>query len=452
MTDLIASSELTAVIGMGATGMSVARYLKETNQRFIMLDTRQAPPNLERFKQEFAGIPCELGDLSPEILSQTSRIVLSPGISVREAAIQGAQAGGVPVVGDIQLFADHIKEPLIAITGSNGKSTVTTLVGEMLKAAGKQVAVGGNLGTPALDLLSSKEKVDCYVLELSSFQLETTAQLNAEVATVLNVSADHMDRYRGLPDYHAAKQRVYLGAKKIVINRDDPLTQPPLGSDVTVYSFGLGRPDLKQFGLIEEEDEVYLAFGLDKLIAASELKLVGRHNLANALAALAIGHAVGIAMASMLETLRSFTGLPHRCQWVGSKEGVEFFNDSKGTNIGATVAALQGLADWKGRIVLIAGGEGKGADFRELGESMQGTVKALVTIGKDGPQMQAAAEKCGVQSISAGSMKEAVKQAFGKAEKGDLVLLSPACASFDMFSSYSDRGNCFIAAVGEVMS
>lgn len=452
MSQLIASSELTAVIGMGATGMSVARFLTREKQRCIMLDTRQAPSNLECFKQEFPGAPYELGELSRETLCGASKIVLSPGLSLREPAIQAAIADGVPVVGDIQLFVDSVDAPLVAITGSNGKSTVTTLVGEMLKQAGKRVAVGGNLGTPALDLLATEDKADCYVLELSSFQLETVAKLNAEIATVLNVSRDHMDRYSGLPDYHAAKQRIYFGAKKIVINRDDPLTQPPLAPNAQVYSFGLGKPDLKQFGLLTQQAELFLAFGLKKLISAREVKLAGKHNLANALAALAIGQHLGLPMETMLEVLRSFTGLPHRCQWVASKNSVDFINDSKGTNVGATLAALHGLARLPSKIVLIAGGEGKGADFEPLGDAIREYARAVVCIGSDGDRIAAIAGSVGVETFPATSMNQAVDQAFVQAQAGDVVLLSPACASFDMFKDYQDRGNQFVAAVREVLA
>ncbi|MEX1032687.1 MAG: UDP-N-acetylmuramoyl-L-alanine--D-glutamate ligase [Cellvibrionaceae bacterium] len=451
MTQLIASSELTAVIGMGATGLSVARFLTEQKQRFIMFDTRQAPPNLERFKQEYVGTPYELGELSADSLSSVSRVVPSPGVSLREAAIQRALEKGIPVIGDIQLFVDQVATPVVAITGSNGKSTVTTLVGEMMKSAGRNVAVGGNLGRPALDLLTESD-IDSYVLELSSFQLETTTRLNAKVACILNVSADHMDRYRDLPDYHAAKQRIYFGAEKIVVNREDPLTQPPLRSDVDVCSFGLDKPDLKQFGLVEQQGELWLAFGLDSLMPVRELKLTGKHNAGNALAALAIGYQSGIPMAPMLETLRSFAGLPHRCQWVASKESVDFINDSKGTNAGATLAALHGLSRPPNKIVLIAGGDGKGADFTQLGAAIRQHVGALVSIGRDGDKIAAVAEHAGVPAFAAATMEEAVKLAFAKAKAGDAVLLSPACASFDMFDDYVDRGNRFITAVNEVVA
>ncbi|MCW8196530.1 UDP-N-acetylmuramoyl-L-alanine--D-glutamate ligase [Proteobacteria bacterium 005FR1] len=452
MSELIASSELIAVVGMGATGVSVARFLKREKQRFIMLDTRQTPPNLERFIQEFPGVPFELGALSEATLRAASKIVLSPGIALREPAIQAAGQAGVPVLGDIQLFAEKATAPIIAITGSNGKSTVTTLVGEMLKAAGRKVAVGGNLGTPALDLLADDNGVECFVLELSSFQLETTGKLNAEVATILNLSADHMDRYAGMADYHLAKQRVFFGAKKMVVNRDDPLTRPPMRADAQVISFGLDRPDLKQFGLLEEGGELYLAQGLSKLTAARELKIAGKHNLANALAALAIGHFFGLQLDVMLDALRSFAGLPHRCEWVAESNGVVFINDSKGTNVGATLAAVQGLSRLPAKIVLIAGGEGKGADFAQLGSALAENVRALVSIGTDGEKIAAVARERDVDVIAADGMKDAVEKARDLAQRGDVVLLSPACASFDMFKNYMDRGDHFCRAVREVLA
>ncbi|MGQ9425994.1 UDP-N-acetylmuramoyl-L-alanine--D-glutamate ligase [Gilvimarinus sp. F26214L] len=451
MPELIASSELTAIIGTGETGLSVARYLASKNQRFVMFDTRQAPPNLERVKADFPDVRLELGDLRATSLQHVTRVIVSPGVSPDEAALREVRERGVPVLGDIQLFVNEISAPLVAITGSNGKSTVTTLVGEMLKTAGMRVAVGGNLGTPALDLLGEVEP-DVYVLELSSFQLETVDSVNAEVATILNISLDHLDRHAGLLDYHRIKQRVYFGAKKVVVNREDPLTQPPLRPDQVLCSFGLDRPDLGHFGLIEEGGESWLAFGLQKLLSAKELRLQGRHNLANALAALAIGHHMGADVQRMLETLRRFPGLVHRCQWVGERDGIDFINDSKGTNVGATLAAIQGLARTPARLILIAGGEGKGADFSELAPVMKESLRALVSIGVDGEQIATVARSVGVNVIAASSMEDAVHKAATAAEPGDAVLLSPACASFDMFSSYMDRGERFMAAVEELTS
>jgi len=433
---------------MGATGISVARFLSKENKKFIMLDTRQTPESLKAFIQEFPEVPYVLGDLSDESLADVSEIVLSPGVDIKNPVLQRAINKGVSITGDIQLFIDAIDQPYVAITGSNAKTTVTTLVGEMIAAAGSTVKIGGNIGIPALELLTeTKEKINFYVLELSSFQLETVRETNAEVASILNLSADHMDRYEGFSEYHQAKQRVYFGAKKIVINRDDALTQPPISADVKVTSFGLSAPDIGHFGLLEENGQVYLAFGLKKLMPIDELKIVGKHNYQNALAALALTWSLGLQFEPMLEVLRQFSGLPHRCQFVANFNGVKFINDSKGTNIGATLAAIEGLANPSCQLVLIAGGEGKGADFTPLTPVFKKHVSSLVTIGRDASQLEDIAKNAGISSQKASSLQEAVVLAYSRCKKGDVVLLSPACASFDMFKSYLDRGEKFIAAV-----
>lgn len=447
MAELMTNNEVTAVVGMGATGLSVARYLDSVRLPFIVLDTREQPPLLNEFRRDFSQYRYELGPLNAETLLSAARIVVSPGLSLDDPAILAAREKGIPIVGDIQLAADAAKAPLVLITGSNGKSTVTTLVGEMLERAGKSVAVGGNLGTPALDLLSDSKEY--YVLEVSSFQLESVTRLNAEVAVVLNVSPDHLDRHQSIEGYRVIKQRVYQGAAHIVINRDDALTQASHvhGSEI---SFGLDQPAADNFGIIEDAGVEYLAFGREKLMAATEVKLAGRHNLANALAALAIGYRLNLPMKVMLETLREFSGLPHRCQWVANKNGVDFFNDSKGTNIGASLAALQGLSRLPAKLVLIAGGDGKGADFSELSDALRSNVRTLVSIGVDGPAIAAVAREAGVKTVAAASMVEAVTLAFQNAESGDAVVLSPACASLDMFKNYQDRGLQFMDAVAGV--
>jgi UDP-N-acetylmuramoylalanine--D-glutamate ligase len=447
MSEVIASSDVIAVVGLGKTGLSVANFLFKNQQRFMMLDTRQAPPNKETFNALFPAVACEFGPLKSETLCAVSKIVLSPGVSIKEPAIQTAIAQEVPVISDIALFLENVEAPIVAITGSNGKTTVTTLVGEMLAQAGKHVAVAGNIGTPVLDLLHDGKHYDCFVLELSSFQLETTPHLGAEVAVVLNLSEDHMDRYADLQEYHRAKQRIYLGAKKVIFNRQDPLTQAPLGQGVTAFSFGLNKPDLNQFGLIEENGESYLALGLKQLINCRALKIRGSHNVANALAALAIGRAMSLPMESMLQTLQSFGGLPHRCQLIRELDGVEYFNDSKGTNVGATLAAINGLASDVQKIVLIAGGEGKGADFSPLASAFSQSLRGLVAIGKDAEKLIGVANSASIKVVAAASLIEAVAKARGIAEAGDIVLLSPACASFDMFKNYEDRGEQFIRAV-----
>ncbi len=449
MAELIAQSNIVALVGMGVTGRSAARYLQASGRPFIWLDTRAEPPMLDEVKAEFPTVSLELGELKLDTLLAAAEIIVSPGVAIATPAIAAAAEQGVPVLGDIELFLREVSAPVIAITGSNAKSTVTTLVGEMAQAAGRQVLVGGNIGVPVLDLLQ-QATAELYVLELSSFQLETVRKLGADVATILNVSEDHMDRYDSLAQYHMAKQRVYFGARNIVINRQDPLTSPPLAAGVTVWSFGLDAPDRHGFGVRMKDGEEYLAFEFTSLMPTRELKMPGRHNLANALAALALGHAVQLPMEAMLQTLRTFAGLPHRCQWIAEAGGVNYFNDSKGTNVGATLAALQGLRKASGKIVLIAGGVGKGADFAPLKAASEG-LRAVVVIGEDGDRI--AAQFHGIVPVlTADSMLDAVKQSRQQALDGDDVLLSPACASFDMFKGFEDRGEHFVQAVREVLA
>lgn len=446
---LIATSQLTIVVGLGVSGLSAARYLQRRNSRFVAMDSRENPPGLLEFKQLFSDVGLVLGKLDQDLLMQANEIILSPGVSLKTPEIAAAVAAGVSVVGDVELFAREVKQPVIAITGSNAKTTVTTLVGQMAVDAGLKTAVAGNIGRPVLDLL--EEDFELFVLELSSFQLETTQSLKPKVATVLNVSLDHMDRYANLAEYHRAKQKIYFGAETVVINRADPLTQPPLAEGVSRLSFGLDKPDRNGFGLMLKGGREYLAHEFKALIAADELQLRGRHNLANCLAALALGQAVDLPMESMLATLKKFAGLPHRCQLVARIEQVDYINDSKATNVGATLAALDGFAGAKPSIVLIAGGDGKDADFSELKQAAKKTLSLLILIGRDARQIGDLL-KADVQTIYADSLDEAVHIAKEKAVAGNTVLLSPACASFDMFTGYEDRGNQFIRAVtGELV-
>lgn len=443
---LIASDQFRIVVGLGKSGMSVVRHLARRGQPFAVADTRANPPELATLQAQYPDIEVRCGELDVEFLCRASELLVSPGLAVSTPALQQAAARGVKLSGDIDLFAREAQAPIIAITGSNAKSTVTTLVGEMAQAAGRKVAIGGNLGTPALDLLS--DDIELYVLELSSFQLETTEQLNAEVATCLNVSEDHMDRYAGLPAYHQAKHRIFRGARQIVINRDDRLSRPLVGEEVPVWSFGLGKPDFKGFGLVEEGGEKHLAFQFETLIPARELKMRGAHNQSNALAALALGHAVGLPFAPMLATLRTFGGLPHRCQWVGERGGVNYYDDSKATNVGAALAAISGLgADIDGKLVLIAGGDGKGADFSALYAPVARYCREVILLGRDAgllaSTLDGAAPIHRVQSL-----EHAVQHAALSAQPGDAVLLSPACASLDMFKNFEERGRLFAAAVG----
>ncbi|MDR7091721.1 UDP-N-acetylmuramoylalanine--D-glutamate ligase [Cellvibrio fibrivorans] len=448
MSQMIATSKVKAIIGTGITGLSVARFLAAQGQAFVLMDTRSNPPNLEKVQHEFPGVTIICGELDLHTLLACDEIIVSPGVAIATPAIEQAKAAGISVVGDIELFVRAAKAPIVAITGSNAKSTVTTLVGEMAKVAGMNVAVGGNLGTPALELLN--DAVELYVMELSSFQLETVTKLNAKVATILNISADHLDRYENMRAYILAKLRVYFGAEHIVVNRKDILTHPPLAAGVKPVYFG-GNADFGSFGLIQDSDGEFLAKNLTPLMATKELKIRGRHNVDNALAALALGDAAGIPMDAMLATLKSFSGLRHRCEFVAEKNAVEFYNDSKGTNIGATLAAIQGLARDPQQLIVILGGEGKGQDFTELTPALRSINSKVVLIGRDAPII---AEAIGdaARIIYADSMQDAVNKAFTAAKSGDAVLLSPACASFDMFKNYEDRGEKFCLAVQEVVA
>ncbi|WP_313500410.1 UDP-N-acetylmuramoyl-L-alanine--D-glutamate ligase [Stutzerimonas nitrititolerans] len=442
---LIASDQFRIVVGLGKSGMSVVRQLARRGQPFAVVDTRANPPELATLQAQYPEIEVRCGELDVDFLCRASELLVSPGLAVSTPALQAAAARGVKLSGDIELFAREARAPIVAITGSNAKSTVTTLVGEMAQAAGRKVAVGGNLGTPALDLLN--DDVELYVLELSSFQLETTEQLNAEVATCLNVSEDHMDRYAGLPAYHQAKHRIFRGARQVVVNRDDRLSRPLVGEEVPVWSFGLGKPDFKGFGLIEENGEKHLAFQFEALMPARELKMRGAHNQSNALAALALGHAVGLPFAAMLQTLRTFAGLPHRCQWVGERAGVSYYDDSKATNVGAALAAIGGLgADIDGKLVLIAGGDGKGADFSALREPIARYCREVILLGRDAGRLASVLQDA-VALKRVQGLEEAVQRAAECALSGDAVLLSPACASLDMFRNFEERGRLFAAAV-----
>ncbi|MGV6806628.1 MAG: UDP-N-acetylmuramoyl-L-alanine--D-glutamate ligase, partial [bacterium] len=371
-------------------------------------------------------------------------VILSPGISVNEPAIQQAKEAGATIIGDIELFAREATAPIVAITGSNGKSTVTTLVGLMCAQAGKNAGVGGNLGTPALDLLADDR--DIYVLELSSFQLETTENLGAEVAVVLNVSPDHMDRYDNMISYHRAKHRIFRGAKKVVVNRDDPLSVPLLAEGVDGSFFGLRKPDLRDFGLIEEAGETSIAKGLTSLMPVSALKLKGRHNLSNALAALAMGDAAGLPMNAMLQVLKQFGGLPHRTELVAEINGVSYINDSKATNVGATKAAIEGLANGE-NILLLAGGDAKEQSFDSLADVCRGAVREAFVYGRDA-NIVAEALVEGTRVSRFDDLVSAFAAATKSAGEGDVVLLSPGCASLDQFKNYEQRGELFRELAG----
>ena len=432
----------TLVVGVGNSGLSVVRTLVALGAEVAVTDSRKMPPGLGELQQTFPQVPCYLGGFAETVFAKAARLIVSPGVSLQTPVIADAAARGVPLWGDIELFARLVTAPVAAITGSNGKSTVTTLLGLMAKQTGMRVAVGGNLGTPALALLGRAD-TELYILELSSFQLETTNSLNARVATVLNISPDHMDRYTDLAAYQRAKQKIFQGSGCMVINADDPAVVAMLKPDRWVMSFTLNEPGSAQFGLRCHGGQTWLAYGKNRWLAATELKIGGSHNLANGLAALSMGYALGLKRQAMLAVLRTFTGLPHRTQLVLERAGVRWFNDSKGTNVGATVAAVNGLP---GCLILIAGGDGKGQDFTPLRRVLAQKVSALVLMGRDAPQIAAAVGET-VPVHWAQDMDQAVTLAAQLAQPGDSVLLSPACASYDMFGNYEERGAAFATAV-----
>jgi UDP-N-acetylmuramoylalanine--D-glutamate ligase len=430
-----------SILGLGETGFACVEYFSKHNIPVTVMDSRESPPKLDELKNRYPNITVYVGGFVPEVLSRTDLLVLSPGIAKDDPNLLRYLKPKVDIVGDIELFAHELRVPLVAITGSNGKSTVTTLVGEMAKESGIKVAVGGNLGVPALTMLD--KPMDLCVLELSSFQLETTYSLKPAVATILNISPDHMDRYRNVEEYFAAKERIYMHAAKIVVNRDDSLVYNYIPKNIPFISFGLEAPEEGSYGL----SGGFLVKGKIPLLALSELKLFGRHNIANALAALALSESVNISLEAALRALKTFTGLKHRCEWIRTRENVVWINDSKGTNVGATQAAILGLAqDIGGKWVLIAGGIGKNADFSVLKPLVDQHCRAVVLLGEASDEL----EKLflgPVSCVRASSMKEAVSLAAGLAQPEDGVLLSPACASFDMFKNFEDRGEHFRAEV-----
>lgn len=437
----------TVIVGLGHTGLSCARFLAARGVSFAVTDSRTAPPELDSLRRLLPDVPVSTGGFDAELLRHADQIILSPGVSAAEPAIAGAVAGGAELLGDIEIFARNATAPVLAVTGSNGKSTVASLVAAMVGAADMRGLLGGNIGIPALDLLELPVP-DFYVLELSSFQLETVRSLDAAAAAVLNVSPDHMDRYRVLEDYTAAKARIYAGTGAMVINRDDERVRAMRRPGRAAIEFSLGAPGPGGFGVAARDGVEWLAFGGELLLPVSGLRLSGRHNVANALAALALGSAAGLPAAPMLDALQCFAGLPHRCQRLERINDVDWVDDSKGTNVGAACAAIAGLgrAD---NLILIAGGDGKGADFTPLAEAAAGRVRAAVLIGRDASRMAAVLETQ-TRVVYATDMGAAVAAAAELAGPGDTVLLSPACASFDMFRDYRERGEVFARAVARL--
>ncbi|MGZ5049449.1 MAG: UDP-N-acetylmuramoyl-L-alanine--D-glutamate ligase [Methylobacter sp.] len=427
------------VVGLGDTGISVAHYLHNLNFKFAITDSRDKPPMMDELFQQMPDTPVFTGGFDEAAFAVATHLIVSPGVSLNERAIIKAVANGAKIVSDIDLFACSVNAPIVAISGSNGKSTVTTMMGEMAKAAGVRVGVGGNLGTPALDLV--KLNAELYVLELSSFQLERTSVLNAAAATVLNVSADHLDRHADIAEYAREKQRIFRGDGVMVINADDPMVCKMRDDSRKVLTFSIQQK--ADFYLDYQDSEEYLMHGANRLMPLAELPLEGRHNAANALAALALGVSVGLNEQAMCDALRKFKGLSHRMQRVAEIRGVTWVNDSKATNIGACVAALQGYAR---KVVLIAGGDAKGADMNELTPAIKEKAKSVVLMGKDAGLIKQALNGC-VPVYSADNMAQAVQIAAGLADAGESVLLSPACASLDQYKNYQDRGDKFTKAV-----
>jgi len=456
------------VLGLGDTGLSMARWLARRGAVVRVADSRAAPPHAARLARELPQAPLATGKFSDATLAGAELIAISPGIDRREAPIAQAIKRGVPVAGDVELFAQALKalkalDPrpstlvspkVLAVTGSNGKSTVTVMTGEICRAAGRETVVAGNIGLSVLDALAAVEEggraPDVFILELSSFQLESTHSLEPDAATVLNVTEDHLDRYDSMKEYAAAKARVFAGGGVQVLNRDDRWSMDMARAGRARYTFGAGEPRAEtEWGVRAAGTGELLARGPHSLMAASELPLTGRHNAANALAAHALAHAIGAPDEALARALRTFRGLPHRMQKVAEHAGVVFLDDSKGTNVGATVAALTGI----GRpVVLIAGGDGKGQDFSPLAPAVMARARAVVLIGRDAGKIERALAASGVALRRAGDMDEAVAVAYREARPGDAVLLSPACASYDMFRNYVHRAEAFVAAVRRLES
>ena len=440
------NSDYVLVVGLGVTGLSVVRFLHKQQKNIVVVDSRNTPPGLKELENEFPDVSVYLGEFDEALFMGASQIVVSPGVTLKEPVIQHSITQGVDVVGDIELFAQKVKAPVIAVTGSNGKSTVISLLGEMARSAGINAVVGGNIGIPALEIIN--ENTDLYILELSSFQLESLHSLKPVAAAVLNVSPDHMDRYGSYEEYIETKKHIYNTCKVAVINRDDKRVIEMQAGQNFISGFTLNEPAHGDFGLRKFNSETWLCKGGKQLISEKSLKVSGTHNLANALAALALGEAANISMNDMLVALKEFTGLEHRTQWVAEKNHVTWVNDSKGTNVGATLAAITGI-QFKNKLILIAGGIAKDADFMPLRSAVCENVRTVVLIGKDAPQIEKVLQGC-VPVFYAKDMADAVHISAGLSHPDDTVLLSPACASFDMFDSYEHRGEMFVKAIKDL--
>lgn len=437
---LLSEHQSAVVVGLGLTGFSCVRYLLARGLHVSVTDSRKVTDYTEQLKTEYPQVDLYLGDLNQHVLNNAGLVVVSPGVPLKEPALVEASENGAVLIGDIELFVQENTAPVIAVTGSNGKSSVTALAGQICESAGLKTLVAGNIGIPVLDSLTSNEYYDVCVLELSSFQLEATNSVNASAAIILNVSDDHMDRYDSIGDYLLAKLRIFRGAEHVIIYRhDELLKQVSLPKD-SLVTYGLDEPDDKHdFGVKKYSNREWLVKGDERLIKLDNIPLTGRHNVANVLAALALTEQLQLDMDKAVEAIKSFKGLPHRTELIRELDGVKWVNDSKATNIGATIAALQGMRE---NVILIAGGQGKGADFSELAATISDKVKCVILFGEDAglidQELSAVISTCLVAD-----MKAAVDEASQLAGHNDVVLLSPACASFDMYAGFEERGDDF---------
>ncbi len=445
------------VLGLGMSGLSCVRYLTEQGVRFAVNDSRENPVDSTWFKQTYPNVNLVIGHWDASLIAQADVIIVSPGVNLNEATIASNISENCQVLGDVELFFQCVNEhqiatKVIAVTGSNGKSTVVSLLAHIARELHIKAQLAGNIGVPVLDTLNTllSDDIACLILELSSFQLETLKSMPATAATVLNISDDHLDRHVTIENYQAIKQRIYHQSQSIIFNRDDALTYPnKLTATQKVSSFGSNVPQTDEFGLVNSAQGLQLMFGQQVLLPISQLPIAGIHNALNCLAALALGHQLGWPLDAMVKALTSFQGLAHRCEKITSHDAITWVNDSKATNVGATLAAIEGLAKAKTaeqKLILIAGGDGKGADFSPLKQAIEHHVDYLITLGKDGAQLAALTAEA--QRVH--SLEQAVVMAKQQASQGDIVLLSPACASLDMFKNFAARGECFIQAVHQV--
>lgn len=445
------SGKRVLIVGLGKTGMACVRFLYARGVEFAVTDSRVEPPALQEMKENYPDVAIFLEGFDKQVINSSDVLIVSPGIAITDPALLASNKHPEDIIGDIEVFSHCVREPVIGITGSNGKSTVTTLLGEMARLSNKNVKVGGNIGTPVLDLIQETSEADLYVLELSSFQLETTYSLNLAASVILNVSEDHMDRYSTVEEYARAKERIYRGTGIAIVNMDDPKLAS-LGEtilkDRSIYLFTLNKPGTETtFGLIKHKNEQWLAKGKQALLPVSAIKIQGKHNVANVLATLALGTAIDLPVPAMLEAIQTFPGLAHRTQWVAEIAGVQWYNDSKATNVGASIAAIEGLS--ANKLVVILGGQGKGQDFSPLKPVLEKSARHIILMGQDATLIAEAMQDV-VPCTFVSDMPEAVLKSKGLAQQGDAVLLSPACASFDMFDGYDQRGNVFMQLVEEV--